>query len=43
MSKTNASRSRAQITRRRKLHKRERIRALRAQLAKREPEPAKPS
>jgi hypothetical protein len=36
MSKTNASRSRAQINRRRKLHRRERIRALRAQLAKRE-------
>jgi len=34
MSKTNATRSRAQINRRRKLRHREKIRALRAALAK---------
>jgi hypothetical protein len=43
MSKTNATRSRAQITRRRKIHRREKVRRLRAALAKGVPETAKTS
>jgi hypothetical protein len=38
MSKTNATRSRAQIARRRKIARRERVRLLRAVLAKGQPE-----